>query len=470
MRLFVKRLVTATVTGAVALSSVLLASAPAAATVFPVSNPATVDHLPTAQINGVVWSTAMRDNIAYAAGKFTQARPAGVAVGGTGTVSRKNLMSLDITTGKMTTWNPNLNAQALVVAVSPDKARIYVGGDFTTAGGVARSRLAAFDAATGALVASWNAGVDGKVRAITVSSDSNTIYVGGDFTTAAGNARSRLAAFTKAGALTSWAPTTDNLVESMVFVNGKVAVGGRFAKLNGSTALGMGFLSTGGSYTKIAATSVIKNYGNNGAIGSMSTDGTNIYITGWAFGRTSNFEGSAVLDSSSGAIKWMEDCHGDSYDAFARGGAVYVVSHAHDCSTINGFPHAEDGRRALSFTNAKTTTITKTTAQSYHSLAGQPGMTLNGFFPLLTVGSFTGQGQAAWTITGTDDYLLLGGEFVKTYTTAQQGLVRYPSRSDRAEQVRPRRRRGGADADVAGPPPARSRSPGNPPGTGTTRD
>ena len=89
------------------------------------------DGLPTVQINGVVWSQVVVGNTVFVGGSFTRARPAGAAPGTSETV-RNNLLSYDIRTGALnTSFAPSLNAQALVVAASPDGTRLYVGGDFT---------------------------------------------------------------------------------------------------------------------------------------------------------------------------------------------------------------------------------------------------------------------------------------------------------------------------------------------------
>src|SRR3712207_5477050 len=110
------------------------------------SNPATpvtvaADALPTVQINGVVWSQVVVGNTVYVAGQFTRARPAGAAVGTQETV-RNNLLAYDIRTGALiTSFAPDLNAQATVLATSPDGSRLYVGGAFTLANGQARYRL-----------------------------------------------------------------------------------------------------------------------------------------------------------------------------------------------------------------------------------------------------------------------------------------------------------------------------------------
>src|SRR4051812_1158577 len=158
------------------------------------ATPATVtaDALPTVQINGVVWSQVVVGNTVYAAGRFTAARPAGAAAG-TNQTTRNNLLAYDITTGALiTSFAPNLNAQALVVTASPDGRRIYVGGDFTQANGQARNRIAAYDTATGALVTTFRPAVTGAVRALAATN--TTVYLGGSFTAAGGVSRTKLAA------------------------------------------------------------------------------------------------------------------------------------------------------------------------------------------------------------------------------------------------------------------------------------
>ncbi len=62
---------------------------------------------------------------------------------------------------------------------------------------------------------------------------------------------------------------------------------------------------------------------DHGAITSLHTDGTQIFGSGYAFGAGASFEGTFGLDPDTGAINFLNDCHGDTYDTLpARPGAL----------------------------------------------------------------------------------------------------------------------------------------------------
>src|ERR1700755_239506 len=72
----------------------------------------TADALPTAQIDGVTWAQAINGNTVYVGGSFAHARPAGVALGGPGTVTRTNLLAYNLDTGVLiSSFAPTLNGQ-----------------------------------------------------------------------------------------------------------------------------------------------------------------------------------------------------------------------------------------------------------------------------------------------------------------------------------------------------------------------
>jgi PKD repeat protein len=406
----------------------------------------TADVLPTVQINGVVWSQTIVDNTVYAVGSFTKARPAGTAVGSASEVARSNILSFNLTTGVLNTaFNPTLNQQAYTVVASPDKSRIYVGGMFTQVNGVAKSRIAALNPTTGALITTFNAAADYTVKALVATS--TTVYAGGAFVGAKGSARSRLAAFTAStGALTAWAPSVDDTVNAMVLApDGKIIVGGAFANYgtspNTAAAYGLARLDPStGALLPWNATKLVRNAGSAAAILSLKTDGTAIYGTGYVYGAGGNLEGTFSADPATGNINWVEDCHGDTYDNFPSATAVYTVSHAHYCGNIGGFPQSDpwdiNMRHALAFTKAATGTAGKD-PYGYYNYANTPTPSLINWFPDLQTGTYTGKTQAAWSVTGNSQYIVLGGEFPKVNNVAQQGLVRLAIRTVAPAKIAP---------------------------------
>jgi hypothetical protein len=299
----------------------LVAPAPAAHADTAPTDPATpmtvsADALPTVQIDGVVWNQVVSGNTVYAGGSFTNARPAGAAVG-TNQTPRGNLLAYDITTGNLiTTFAPNLNQQVKGLALSPDGSRLYVAGNFTQANGVNRYRLAAFSTATGQLISSFAPVLD--FRSTSVIATDTTVYVAGAFSTANNQVRSRLAAFRASdGALLPWNPAADDTVNTMVMApdQSKIIIGGVFKNVSGTPAYGMAAIDpVSGAVLPWAATNLIRNAGANAAITNLRTDGTKIYGSGYVFGSGGNLEGIFAADPSTGNITWVEDCHGDTYD------------------------------------------------------------------------------------------------------------------------------------------------------------
>lgn len=403
------------------------------------ANPPTVaaDALPTVQINGVVWSQATVGNTVYAGGSFTTARPAGTSSGGAGSVTRNNLVAYDIRTGAMTSFAPSFNGQIRAVAVSPDQSRIYVGGDFTTVNGVARSRVAAFDATTGALVSGFAPQVNGSVTAIAATNA--TVYVGGSFGGVGNQTRSNLAAFSRAGALLGWAPVTSGgFVWAMAVdpAGAKVAVGGSFTALNGSSnpGYGLGMVdATTGTNLPFAMNNYVRNATVDGAITTLASDGTHVYGGGYTFGRAGGtFEGFFSARWDGGTVEWINDCHGDSYSVFPQGSVVYAASHTHYCENIDGirqgagFVGDYPYYRGVAMGKAATRTTTwEPDQRRYYDFSGQPASAILTWYPTINAGTYTGQSQGPWSVTGNSQYIAMGGEFTRVNGQNQQGLVRF---------------------------------------------
>ena len=405
----------------------------------------TADVLPTVQIDGVVWAQTIRGNTVYAGGQFANARPAGAAPG-TNLTPRGNLLAYDVTTGNLiTSFAPVLNAAVEAVAVSPDGNTLYVGGLFSTADGQPRSRLAAYSTATGKLIAEFrpNAGYDVK----SIVATNSTVYVGGYFTTGGGVTRNNLAAFRASdGALTAWAPSADMKVNSIVMTpDGKrIIAGGSFTTINGSPALGLAAIdpSTGALLPTWAAGKTVQSSGTDAGFYSLSVDNDTVYGTAWNYAGTGNLEGTFAADAVTGTIKWVEDCHGDTYGAYSDGNVVFTVSHAHYCSTVGGFPQSDpwtvNQRHSLVFTKAATGTLDHNIYSGYTDWYGTPAPTMINWFADPAFGNYTSQGQAAWNVTGNGTYVVMGGEFPSVSQIAQQGLVRFAVPSKAPKKERPR--------------------------------
>ncbi|GAB3680819.1 PKD domain-containing protein [Angustibacter aerolatus] len=400
------------------------------------------DPLPTVQIDGVVWTQLVVGDTVYAGGTFTTARPAG-ADPGVDTVTRNNLLAYDIRTGELvTSFVPDLNGAVRALAVSADKSTLYVGGQFTQANGLNRYRLAAYNLSTGALSTTWKPQVDATVAALAVQQ--GKVYAGGSFSSANGTPRRKAAAFdgTSGATIATWDPSPDNRVTALVGTpdGSKVIMGGAYKNLGTTPAYGLAALDpTTAAVLPWAVTSRVRDAGDAASILDLSTDGTYVYGSGYTFGGGGNLEGtfSATQD---GTLRWIEDCHGDTYSVFGNSGAVYVANHAHYCGNIYAFPETSPRthHRALAFSRDAnpTRTITKEPG-SYANWQGTAMPDLLTWFPDLVAGAVTGQDQAAWTVRGTDEYVVMGGEFPKVGSTKQQGLVRFAVPTKAPNEVGP---------------------------------
>jgi hypothetical protein len=399
---------------------------------------AAIDRLPTVQINGVAWNQVVHapTNTVYVVGKFTTARPAGAAPG-TQTVTRNNILAYDLTTGALRSgFTASLNAQALGVAISPDGTRLYVVGDFTSVNGVARSRIAALNPRTGALIPSFTARANGSVRAVVA--DNSSVWVGGNFTSIGTVARGALARLRASdGAALAWAGRAGSgRVNALALSpdSQKLVVGGAFTTLNGSSRPGYGLgalnANTGALVVPFQANDVVRNAGTDSAILSLASDGTGFFGTGYLYGTGGNLEGAFSANWSDNRIRWVEDCHGDSYGVYPSPTAVYVAGHPHYCLNLGGYPEmpSSTAQRAIAFSPSATGFLTKDT-RGYPSFTGQPAPTLLNFFPQLDQGSVSGQSQAAWAVDGAGDYVVFAGEFRHVNGTGQQGLVRLARRN-----------------------------------------
>ena len=403
------------------------------------------DPLPTVQIDGVAWTQRVIGNTVYVGGKFTTARPAGAAPG-TSTTARANLLAYDIRTGALiTTWAPTTNGDVLSIVPSPDNTRLYIGGSFTTVNGQTRNRIAALDPATGDLIGSFQPKPDATVRAIAATSD--TVYFGGLLSAVGGVARTRVASVRASdGALLSWAPNAQ-----------------------------------GGSVHSLALSPDRQPADHRRLVHHDERVVQPRLRSG--LGQPQHRRAAAVRRQQPDPQRWRE--RGDHRPVGRRGqplrlrlrlrqrrqprgrrpGSTGTAASSSGSRTATATPTAPSPRATSS-----TCPATRTTAATCRTASRRPTRgpsttappsprprparsaatrwatstgratrrpSLLKWIPALTNGTFTGQGQAGWNVTGNADYVTIGGEFPRAGSVAQQGLVRYAVREIAPNDVGP---------------------------------
>ena len=240
-------------------------------------------------------------------------------------------------------------AQIAPAAGSAENPTMVVGGTFTALtpkGGVEtpRTKVAAFDAVTGALRA-FNAVVNGEVNDVLEGPTPNTVYVAGKFTQVNGVSASHLALLdATTGALVPGfkAAATNGAVNTVVRANGRLLLGGFFTTAGGQTHQGMAAVNetTGAidhTYMNINVTERHNNTGK-GTFGSIGVkdmegtpDGTRLIVTGNfrkvnALDRVQivmvNLGTTAVVDSNWNTTKYAPLCYSTAFDSTMRGVSV----------------------------------------------------------------------------------------------------------------------------------------------------
>jgi hypothetical protein len=283
----------------------------------------TPQKMPT--FNGGVYAMAYDGNTIYVGGSFTSVNWAGKKA------TRSGLAAINAQTGALLPWAPMADGKVEAIATDQATHRVYVAGAFARINGTARDSLAGINGATGALT-TFKHSVSGIPQALAVGHD--RLYVGGNFAEVDGKARSDLAAFTlTTGALdTTWVPTANDVVYSIVSDTNRIYLGGRFQQINGVKGT-----------AKLAAVSP-----DTGVRDATFKPSVAILVYNIALGPTGIYAaeggqgGRAIAYSTTGAIQWTFTTDGDVAALTYLNGVLYVGGHFdHACKSaltgVHGF-------------------------------------------------------------------------------------------------------------------------------------
>ncbi len=148
---------------------------------------------------------------------------------------RSNLARINSDGTVNTDWNPGANGSVFSIAV--DGSSVYVGGNFSEAGGQPNSYFAKLTNTTGSADGSFTAQADDIVRVLAVNGD--YLYVGGHFNNINTQERHYLAKLDKTTGTVdgTWVPNPNDVVYAIAFyldgINWDVYVGGNFNTIGG---------------------------------------------------------------------------------------------------------------------------------------------------------------------------------------------------------------------------------------------
>ena len=179
--------------------------------------------------NGPVSAIAVSGNTIFLGGSFTQV---GLCTGG--------LARLDTVTGIADRKFPKVAGQVFTM-LEDGSGGWYVGGSFTSIGGVPRNSLAHLRSDM-SVESGWDPNVIGSVYALALSGD--TLFVGGDFSSIGGFQSDwkscLLSVRLSSGALNHWNPAALGTVKALAVIGRRLYVAGEFQYLGAQDTLILG--------------------------------------------------------------------------------------------------------------------------------------------------------------------------------------------------------------------------------------
>ncbi len=202
--------------------------------------------------------------------------------------TRDYVAAFDTTDGSVTAFDPSAGATIYALALSSDGGTLYMGGEFGTFDGGAtfRNYVGAFTTVGAGTVTAFDPDADSTVRALALSDDDGTLYMGGDFTSfdATATARNYAGAFTTVGAgtVTAFDPNADGTVRTLALSPDETSIytGGSFTTIGGGSRTALAKLDTSDGALVSAFDATVTGNGQHVHSIALSTDETTLYVAG----------------------------------------------------------------------------------------------------------------------------------------------------------------------------------------------
>ena len=262
--------------------------------------------------NGNVNSIVVDANIAYLGGTFTS-------------VGKESAYAsvISTTTGSFVSGELAINDTVSAIALD-GSGGWYIGGSFTSVAGEDRNYLAHIES-DGSLDATWNPNADDIIYEIAVSG--SDVYVTGDFTTVGGQSRAGFAKLndTNGNADATWDPDPDDIVNVVAVSGSDVYAGGSFTTIGGQSRVGLAKLNNTNGNADLTWDPDSDDF-----VTDIAISGSDIYVAGGFTtigGQSRNYAAKLNNTNGNADATWNPDPDIRAVFIEVSGSDIYIAGH-----------------------------------------------------------------------------------------------------------------------------------------------